>query len=120
MKESKARKLQDAGWIVGSASDFLQLNEVEETIVAMKLALAAELRDLREGQHLTQKQLATRIGSSQSRVAKMEVADKSVSIELFVRSLVSLGASQERIGRIISKGGVRTSPKTRRKALPVP
>lgn len=102
MKAVKKKKLEEAGWTVGSASDFLELSEAEETIVAMKLALASKLKVLRKEHRLTQEQLARRIGSSQSRVAKMEIADKSVSMELFVRSLVTLGASRGQIGKIIS------------------
>lgn len=101
MKAAKQKKLAEAGWAVGSASDFLELTEAEEAIVAMKLALATELKGLRQEQHLTQEQLAKQIGSSQSRVAKMEIADKSVSMELIVRSLMSLGASRGQIGKVI-------------------
>ena len=91
----------------GSASDFLELSESEEAIVAMKLALASKLRGLRRDRRLTQQELAKQIGSSQSRVAKMEVADKSVSMELFVRSLVSLGASRQQIGKVIGSRSVK-------------
>ena len=103
MKSTKQRKIEDAGWTIGSASTFLKLSEADDTIVAMKLALASELRGLRLEQKLTQQELAKRLGSSQSRVAKMEVADKSVSIELFVKSLITLGASQGKIGKVIGK-----------------
>jgi len=48
MKATKQKKLQDAGWTVGSTSDFLELTKAEETIVAMKLALASNLRALRQ------------------------------------------------------------------------
>lgn len=101
MKAAKKNKLEEAGWAVGSAADFLELSDAEETIVEMKLALASQLKVLRQENRLTQEQLAKRIGSSQSRVAKMEIADKSVSMELFVRSLVSLGASRGQIGRVM-------------------
>ena len=97
MKAAKRKRLQEAGWTVGSVSDFLELSQAEETIVAMKLALASKLKGLRKEQRLTQDELAKRIGSSQSRVAKMEVADNSVSMELIIRSLVSLGASRGRL-----------------------
>ncbi len=107
MNAAKKKKLEEAGWAVGSASDFLHLDKAEETIVEMKLALAEWLRDMRKEQHLTQQELANRIGSSQSRVAKMEMADKSVSIELFVRSLVSLGTSKTQIGKVIGSPGAR-------------
>ena len=107
MKATKRKKLERAGWAVGSASDFLGLSEAEVVIVGMKLALASKLRTLRQQQKLTQEEVAKRIGSSQSRVAKMEVAERSVSIELLVRSLISLGASPGQIGKIIGAGSVQ-------------
>ena len=110
MKAAKRKNLEKAGWKVGTAAEFLGLSEAEEVIVSMKLVLASNVRDLRKKRKLTQQDLAKRIGSSQSRVAKMEVADKSVSMELFVRSLVSLGASRVQIGKII---GTRVSKSTR-------
>ena len=101
MKAAKKRKLKATGWKVGSAAEFLELSEAEEVLVNMKLALAKNVKALRQQKKITQFELAKRIGSSQSRVAKMEVADKSVSIELLVRSLVSLGASRSQIGKIV-------------------
>ena len=111
MKTTKQKKLEKAGWIIGSSTDFLKLSKAEDAIVTMKMALASELRDLRKEQHLTQQELAKQIGSSQSRVAKMEVADKSVSIELFIRSLVSLGASSKQIGLAISSDRIDVTQK---------
>ena len=108
MKAAKQKKLEEAGWAVGSASDFLNLSESENAIIGMKLALASKLKKLRKARDMTQLELAKLIGSSQSRVAKMEVADKSVSMELFVKSLVSLGASSMQIGKVI--GTRRTAP----------
>ena len=101
MKASKRKKLKKAGWKVGSTSEFLGLSDEEEMLVNMKLALASKLKQRRQQLKMSQQQLAKRVGSSQSRVAKMEVADRSVSMELLVRSLASLGASQTEIGKII-------------------
>ena len=101
MKASRRKKLEAAGWKVGSASEFLGLSDAEEMLVNMKLALAASVKAMRLQQRMTQQELAKRIGSSQSRIAKMEVADRSVSMELFVRSLAALGASRTQIGRIV-------------------
>ena len=42
-----------------------------------------------------------RLGSSQSRVAKMEAADPSVSLDLLVRGLLATGASPRDIGRVL-------------------
>ena len=110
MKTSKHKKLEAAGWQVGSTADFLELSEAEEMLVNMKLALAAEVKALRIQLKLTQHDLAKRIGSSQSRVAKIEVADRTVSFDLLVRSLAALGASRAHIGKIV---GTRKAVKTK-------
>jgi DNA-binding XRE family transcriptional regulator len=102
MKPTQQKNLERAGWTVGSTSDFLDLTPAEEVVISMKLTLASKLKTLRQERQLTQEQLAKQIGSSQSRIAKMETADKSVSLELFVRSLTALGASRAQIGKAIS------------------
>lgn len=102
MKPTKKRKLEAAGWKVGSARDLLGLSEAEESLVTMKLALARDIKARRQKLKITQTSLAKQIGSSQSRVAKMEVADSSVSMDLLVKSLLSLGASKKEIGRIVA------------------
>ncbi len=48
-----------------------------------------------------------RLGSSQSRIAKTEAADASVSIDLLVRSLLGIGASRMDIARTISRSRAR-------------
>jgi DNA-binding XRE family transcriptional regulator len=97
MKETKRKKLEAAGWKVGSTAEFLDLTTEEEELVAMKLSLAANVKSRRESLKMTQQELAKQIGSSQSRVAKIESADKSVSIDLLIRSLASLGATRREI-----------------------
>jgi ribosome-binding protein aMBF1 (putative translation factor) len=101
MKSSKQKKLAQAGWKVGSAADFLGLSHAEEMLVNIKVALAARVKERREALALTQMELAKRLGSSQSRIAKIEAADHSVSLDLLVRSLASLGGSQEDISEAI-------------------
>jgi DNA-binding XRE family transcriptional regulator len=116
MKTAKREKLEAAGWKVGSATEFLELSDAEEMLVNMKLALAANVKTLRQQKKITQQELAKRIGSSQSRIAKLEVADPSVSMELFVRSLAALGASRAQIGKIVGTRGVtqRTAPRRKK------
>ncbi len=103
MKKSKRERLEAVGWRVGNASDFLGLTKEEAAFVEMKLALADSVRRRRQARRLTQTQLARRIGSSQSRVAKMEAADPSVSIDLLMRALLEMGASRAEVARAISK-----------------
>ena len=107
MDAKKRKKLEAAGWRVGDAADFLKLSPEEAEFVELKLALAAGLREERETQGLTQEELARRVGSSQSRVAKMEAADSSVSVDLMVRSLFKLGARRSDVARLM-RGKRRT------------
>ena len=103
MKKAKKERLQKAGWKVGSVQDFLGLSDEEAAMVAMKLALARGLKERRVAQGLTQDELAKRLGSSQSRVAKMETGDATVSIDLLIRSLLALGATRQQLARIIGR-----------------
>lgn len=91
-----------AGWAVGSAEDFLELNPEESAYIELKLALAENLREVRKSNDLTQKELARLIKSSQSRVAKMESGDPSVSIDLLVRSLFALGKTPQDLSLILA------------------
>ena len=101
MKRAKQRRLEAAGWAVGDAADFLELDTAERAFIETKLALAEGVRRRRQRRKLTQTQLAKQLGSSQSRIAKLEAADPSVSMDLMVRSLLRLGASTRDIARII-------------------
>jgi DNA-binding XRE family transcriptional regulator len=103
MKARKRKRLEAAGWRVGSAAEFLRLKPEEAALVEMKLNLARRLRDVRTNRGLTQEAMAKLLGSSQSRVAKMEAGDRSVSVDLLVRSLLLVGASRAEIAREISR-----------------
>jgi predicted XRE-type DNA-binding protein len=102
MKANKRARLEAAGWKVGSAAEFLELGAEEAAFVELKVALSQSLRQWRTRQKLTQGELAKRLRSSQSRVAKMEAADPTVSVDLLVRSLFRLGAKPKDIARAIA------------------
>lgn len=95
MDEKTRKRLAAAGWQTGDAKDFLDLSDAEAEFIEMKLALAAALRARRLERHLNQTQVARIVGSSQSRVAKMEAADPSVTLDLLIKSLLKLGAVRE-------------------------
>lgn len=105
MEKSKRKRLEEAGWSIGSAQDFLGLSDEEAAFVELKLSLSERLRERRTEQGLTQAELAQRIGSSQSRVAKMEASDPSVSLDLLVRGLLAIGATRRDIAAAIAAGG---------------
>jgi len=102
MKPTKRTRLAAAGWTTGTAAEFLALTPDEAAFVEVKVALSLALRRWRTRQHLTQGDVARRLSSSQSRVAKMESADPSVSIDLLLRSLLRLGATRKAIARAIA------------------
>jgi len=91
MDRKKKARLESAGWAVGSAKDFLGLSEAESALIELKLDLSRLHRERRERAGLSQQALAKRLHSSQSRVAKIEAGDPSVSMDLLVRSLLVLG-----------------------------
>lgn len=106
MKNAKRAKLTAAGWAVGSVKQFLGLSESDEALINMKLGLSRSLRARRQQEGLSQVQLAERLRSSQSRVAKMEAGDPSVSMDLLVSSLLLLGATSADLAKAI-RGGVK-------------
>lgn len=91
MDNEKRTRLEKAGWRVASTREFLDLSDREAALVEFKLALSRALRSVRVAHGVTQAELATRLDSSQSRVAKMEGADPGVSLDLLVRALFALG-----------------------------
>jgi len=102
MHNQKIKNLEKKGWKLGSAIDFLDLTAEEAAYVDMKIKLSADLKRIRKAQKLTQIDLAKILKSSQSRVAKLERGDPSVSIDLLIRSLIALGATNKEISRSIS------------------
>jgi DNA-binding XRE family transcriptional regulator len=106
MKRDKREKLERAGWKVGSMQEFLDLTDAETAVVEVRVSLARELRSRRRRQKISQSTLAKRLGSSQSRVAKMEAGDPSVSLDLLIRSLLRIGSTTEEIGRTIARAAL--------------
>ena len=102
MKQTKKARLEAAGWRVSDAAAFLGLSDEERRFVELKLALASGVRQLRERRGLTQAALAKQLRSSQSRVAKMENGDASVSLDLLIRALLTLGVTRKELGRMIA------------------
>ena len=105
MDKRKRARLEARGWKVGTAAEFLELSPEEAAFVETKLALSHTLRARRTEQHVSQAALAKRLGSSQSRVAKMEAADPTVSIDLLLRALYALGATPRDVAKALRTSG---------------
>ena len=103
MRVDKRKRLEARGWKVGNVQEFLGLSDQEAAFIELRLRLAKGLKARRNARGLSQIELARAVRSSQSRVAKMEACDPTVSMDLLVRSLLALGASNRELGRIISR-----------------
>jgi hypothetical protein len=117
MKDTKRKKLEAAGWRIGSADELLGLSAVESALVDLRLALSQALRERRERLRMSQRTLAERIKSSQSRVAKMEAADAEVSFELLLRGLLATGATRRDIALVFGDA-TTTKRKARQRSAP--
>lgn len=102
MRANKRAKLEAQGWKVGSTVEFLELTAEESAYIEMKLALSSSLKKQRLKKNMSQVELAKVVKSSQSRIAKMEAGDPSVSIDLLMKSLLALGASPKQLAKTIS------------------
>ena len=101
MRESKKKRLEAKGWRIGTVDEFLDLSAEESAYIELKLKLSDQFKKQRKRKNLTQVEVARLLRSSQSRVAKMEAGDPTVSIDLLIRSLLALGATSKELGRII-------------------
>ncbi|MPZ78352.1 MAG: helix-turn-helix domain-containing protein [Deltaproteobacteria bacterium] len=102
MRKQKKKRLETKGWKIGTVKEFLGLSDEESAYIELKIKLAAGLRQRRLQKGLSQLDLAAKLQSSQSRVAKMEAGDPSVSLDLLIRSLITLGASDRELSQIIA------------------
>ncbi len=101
MDEQKRKRLEAVGWAVGDASDFLGLTPVEAELVELKTRLALFAKEQRKVSNLSQDALAKKMGSSQSRVAKIESGDPTVSLDLIVRALLTSGVTRKELAEVI-------------------
>jgi DNA-binding transcriptional regulator YiaG len=89
------------GWVEGSAKEFLNLSDADVEYIELRRSLSKLLREAREKLRLTQTQVAARLHTSQSRLAKMEKADPTVSSDLLLRSLFQLGVTRKKLAQAI-------------------
>ena len=101
MDKNKKRRLEAKGYRVGDAEDFLGLSAEESAYIDMKMALSQALVQRRKRRRLTQIELARKLNSSQSRVAKMEKGDPTVTVDLLVKALLTMGATRRSIAKAI-------------------
>jgi len=102
MDNKKKKALESRGYTVGSVDEFLGLSREESEYIDLKMTLSHALAAKRKKSNLTQVQLARKLKSSQSRIAKMEKGDPSVSLDLLVKFLLAIGATKKNIAKMIA------------------
>jgi DNA-binding transcriptional regulator YiaG len=103
MDTDERAKLEAMGYaVVDDAADWLELTEVERQILEFRLGLARAIRRRREAAGLSQAKLARMIGSSQSRIAKVEGAAGGVAIDLLMRAYFSTGGTIDELSNALS------------------
>lgn len=107
MREEKRKRLEARGWKIGSTADFLELSATEVEYLEIRRRLADGLKERRLARQMTQMDLGRAVRSSQSRVAKMEAGDPSVSLDLLIRTLLALGASKRDLAKLLSRAPSR-------------
>lgn len=102
MNKEKRKKLEANGWKVTSVAEFLELTPDEEKIIELRLTLSDVLKRQRLVSNLTQESFAKMLGTSQSRIAKMEAGDKSVTLDLLIRSIFKTGVNIRELSKMIA------------------
>ena len=102
MDAAKRERLEKAGFRVGTVAEFLGLTPEQSELVEIKVALSLTVRRQRGCSSLSQCQLAELIGSSQSRIAKIERGDASVSLDLLIRALIAQGMTRPELAAVIA------------------
>lgn len=101
MDNNKLNRLKSQGWEVGNTANFLELSQEEIALIDFKIALIKRLKELRIKQNLSQESLAKKIKSSQSRIAKIEAGEQNISLDLILKTMFSLGATNQDLIEVI-------------------
>lgn len=118
MNADKRKALEAAGWRVGDAADFLELTGEERQLVELRVALARAVRKRRVAKKLSQHDLADRMKSSQSRVAKIESGSAGVSLDLMFRGLFAVGGKLSDFSPSPKPTRRKPAPPNRKKQTP--
>ncbi|MBA3786835.1 MAG: helix-turn-helix transcriptional regulator [Acidobacteria bacterium] len=107
MNREKRKKLEAKGWKVISVAEFLELTPEEQSLIELRLALSNAVKKHRLEAKLSQQEAARLLNSSQSRIAKMEAGDASVSLDLLIRSLFGLGVTAADLPKLLEQNGIK-------------
>ena len=101
MDTKKRKQLEAAGYQITDSADWLGLTPQEQAIVNMRVNFALEIERVRKASNITQRELADKIGTRQSGVARMLNNPTTATIDSLIKTLLALGASPKRIAALI-------------------
>lgn len=101
MNKKKLKVIEKKGFKTTSVKEFLELTAEEETLIELKLSLSNALKQERLRVKLSQEEFAKKLKTSQSRLAKMEAGDNSVTFDLLIKNLIKSGVNRSRLSEII-------------------
>jgi DNA-binding XRE family transcriptional regulator len=97
-KDKRAKETRTKGkWVEGTVQEFLALSDADMELIETRLAASRLLKATRQRKKLTQAAVAAVLHTSQSRLAKMEAGDPSVSLDLLFKSLFALGITRKNL-----------------------
>ena len=102
MNATKKKKLESAGFRVGSVQEFLGLSDEETTLIDLKVRLVRMLRPTRERARVTQDELAQPHWIQPVARGENGRASPDVSLDLICKALLALGMTRQRIGKAIA------------------
>ena len=101
MKKTSAKNgKNESRWVEGTVQDFLSLSDADMEFIETRLAASRLLKATRQKKKLTQQIVAEKLHTSQSRLAKMEAGDPSVSLDLLFKSLFAMGVSRKKLASV--------------------
>ena len=101
MDNEKRKRLEAAGWKSGTIAEFLGLSEKDAVVVELRLALSKALKQKRLESKMTQEVFAKKLHTNQSRIAKIESGDPTVSFDLMINKLLAVGVDRKTLAAII-------------------
>jgi transcriptional regulator with XRE-family HTH domain len=113
MDPAKRKALEAAGWRFGDAADFLGMTDEERQLLDARIEAALAVRRQRQARKLSQKELASRIKTSQPRVARIERAAPDVSLDQILRAFAAAGGriAVKQVGPSPGTGAARAGKK---------
>jgi len=103
MNADAKKRFRDNGWVIGNTQEFLGLSDEEMKLVEFRIALGKMLREHRESIGYTQTRFSKELGTSQSRLARMEAGDASVTIDLLLKSVFHFATKEDVCHYIMAK-----------------